>query len=43
MSYKAIVYEAKERIAYLTLNRPRLRNAYNDTMGRVDRELEARY
>jgi enoyl-CoA hydratase/carnithine racemase len=33
MSYETILYEKKGRIAYVTLNRPRILNAYSDTMG----------
>jgi enoyl-CoA hydratase/carnithine racemase len=33
MAYDTILYEKKARIAYVTLNRPRILNAYNDTMG----------
>lgn len=33
MSYETILYEKKGRIAYVMLNRPRILNAYNDTMG----------
>jgi enoyl-CoA hydratase/carnithine racemase len=33
MAYETIVYEKKAQIAYVTLNRPRILNAYNDTMG----------
>lgn len=33
MAYETIVYEKKQRIGHITLNRPRILNAYNDTMG----------
>jgi enoyl-CoA hydratase/carnithine racemase len=33
MAYETIVYEKQDKIAYVTLNRPRILNAYNDTMG----------
>lgn len=39
MSYETILYETRERIGYITLNRPRLLNAYNDTM--ADELLQA--
>ncbi len=39
MSYETILYEKKEQIAYITLNRPRILNAYNDTM--ADELLDA--
>ena len=36
---KTILYETQGRIAYITLNRPRVLNAYSDTMG--DEPLQA--
>jgi len=33
MPYETILYKKKGPIAYATLNRPRILNAYNDTMG----------
>ena len=33
MSYETILYETRGWMAYTPLNRPRLLNAYNDTMG----------
>ncbi|MBI2305333.1 MAG: enoyl-CoA hydratase/isomerase family protein [Chloroflexi bacterium] len=38
MAYKAITYEKKGRIAYVTLNRPEVANAHNGVMGRELRE-----
>lgn len=33
MAYETIVYDKHDKIAHITLNRPRILNAYNDTMG----------